>query len=562
MSLIKKSGLRPSLVISSCLLALSMCYMLFIFAPAELYLVNHSDMWFDIYTLGSVMGAVFSAGLILNILILLSAGIFSEKIFKILYSFEFVCLICFYIHGNFFVKSLPSLDGHYIDWNGFGLQKAVSLVIIAVLIIITLAVCIKSSFDSFNKISAGICGALLLLLVVTLFVEIFTAGDRNRLLQHKTTVSFTVKNEMLYSKDTNYIILLLDKLDSAELEYFAGLSPEYTDILDGFTYYRDAMGVFPRTKFAIPLILTGERYENKGYFEDYYINALESSPILKEAEKRDFVTGMYETTDNIRLGADDGRRFDNVVDEPLMLTSRKAFAFLIMRLVMFKYAPFILKGAFDAESIDLKSVRDSHCEYELFGWSDKAFYELLRSGEPELTDSRVFKYIHLEGAHSPFDIRGDMSAVADGEGSYEDKAEASLTVIEEFVSMLKEAGMYDNSVLIILADHGDQDGDAAVPHGTHGQNPLLLIKGRNEHHKMKTSLAPVYYMELQKAMIRLMEGRKGDEVFDVKEGDDPERLFYYYGIKDEKNMYEYRQSGRANDDNGFVETGNVYSWEP
>ena len=56
-----------------------------------------------------------------------------------------------------------------------------------------------------------------------------------------------------------------------------------------------------------------------------------------------------------------------------------------------------------------------------------------------------------------------------------------VKIIEQF-SRLKEKGVYDNSIIIVLADHGYIEG-----RDDGRQNPILYIKGLNEHHKMITS---------------------------------------------------------------------------
>ena len=79
-----------------------------------------------------------------------------------------------------------------------------------------------------------------------------------------------------------------------------------------------------------------------------------------------------------------------------------------------------------------------------------------------------------------------------GWGSYDDKILSTITFIEKYLNRIKESGQYDNSIIIILADHGNNGYD---PIGR--QNPILYIKGFDElHSEMIISDKKVSYEDL------------------------------------------------------------------
>ena len=83
----------------------------------------------------------------------------------------------------------------------------------------------------------------------------------------------------------------------------------------------------------------------------------------------------------------------------------------------------------------------------------------------------------------------------------------------DYVEHLRNSEAYDNTVLIVMSDHGyngslGQSGEATWMR----QCALLLIKGRNEHHDtMQISQAPISFEDLQEAYVRLLDGRRSDE---------------------------------------------------
>lgn len=66
-------------------------------------------------------------------------------------------------------------------------------------------------------------------------------------------------------------------------------------------------------------------------------------------------------------------------------------------------------------------------------------------------------------------------------GTYEGNVSACVTVIDRYLNKLKDAGVYDNSVIIIMSDHGyNADG------GTEGrQNPFLLLRAEEKKRHLK-----------------------------------------------------------------------------
>ena len=70
------------------------------------------------------------------------------------------------------------------------------------------------------------------------------------------------------------------------------------------------------------------------------------------------------------------------------------------------------------------------------------------------------------------------------------------------------------------------------------ENPILYIKGLNEHHKMITSQTPISYGDLVNGYIELLEGKKSTEIFkDIPK--DRERKYMYYVYGKENNMIGY-----------------------
>ena len=203
---------------------------------------------------------------------------------------------------------------------------------------------------------------------------------------------------------------------------------------------------------------------------------------------------------------------------------------------------FVILVLDTADSREFTSLLEEHPEYrEIFG--DFTYFE-------NTTGAYTLSLIHiLNGAHVPYIYDKDMNIINELDGTYEQSAQATMVGAMDYVEHLRNSEAYDNTVLIVMSDHGyngslGQSGEATWMR----QCALLLIKGRNEHHDtMQISQAPISFEDLQEAYVRLLDGRRSDEVFDWKEGDARERRFLRYSFLDDDHMQEYIQTGYASD---------------
>ena len=127
------------------------------------------------------------------------------------------------------------------------------------------------------------------------------------------------------------------------------------------------------------------------------------------------------------------------------------------KLVGFKNAPFELKKYceiyyknFLADERDI--VRDN-----IFRDDNDDFLKDINSATFTTSGDKFFKIYHVEGAHVPFVFDEKLNRVSDS--NYKKSVEGSMYLAKEFIDRLKENGVYDNSVVIILADHGFSEED-------------------------------------------------------------------------------------------------------
>jgi arylsulfatase A-like enzyme len=151
-----------------------------------------------------------------------------------------------------------------------------------------------------------------------------------------------------------------------------------------------------------------------------------------------------------------------------------------------------------------------------------------------------------------------MNIIPVSEGSYYKNIEASMTLANAYLQKLKDAGVYDNSAIIIMADHGSRilgPGEDDL----YKFNPIFMVKGIGEEHPYQVNYAPLSYEDLIQCYERLMDHKQSTECFDWKEGDHRVRRLIWSAWQMEHHMIEYTLDGYAWEYEKLFPTGREFN---
>ena len=531
------------------IIGLIISFMMFVYEPITMFLNNPNDLWFDINTLLPVVGVLFIICLFaifaiyLLIYFVTKKVIKKDKIFKYNLIVGFILLITTYIEGNYLAEMLPSLDGSTIIWSDYTKASIISLAVLGSVSVITGVLIKKIKLDKTITSLKYVSLAIGVMLLVSLLTTTMTKSDLNK----DINVTATTKNLENYSDDENFIIFLLDAVDSKMFDNVVKEN-KHTQLFKDFTYYPDTMAAYPFTRDSIPFILSGIWNNNEEEFAKYYTKALDNSKLLESLYNNNYDVNIYDT--EILYNSKNATKIKN-----LTLNNKynfRLFANQEIKYSLFKYLPFYLKKYSHIESMDFNKTKI--VENDVFDLDDIVYYENYLEKQLVKKDDKQFKFIHIEGGHVPFNLSEDVKYIKDGAGTYDQKLEGCIKIVEKYLNKLKESNVYNNSNIIIMADHGYSF------IGAEGrQNPILYIKGKNEEHKkMNVSDKAISYADLNSAYTDLLNGKKSNELFkDITNKRDRRYLFYIYNQED--HMIEYTQTGKAWDLNTLVKTGKEFN---
>ena len=290
------------------IISIVLSYMLFIYEPINMFASNTSDFWFDLKTLLFPSFILFGISFIIFVIIINLIYLIHKKLFRYLSIIEFIVFICTYIQGNYLVGELPVLDGTPIQWNSYLIQNIITIIIWIVVIISSIIMIKKLTINNYLKYSGYVTIAIFFMLSISLISVLITTDG----LEDKTVnTQATFKEYNKYSTNKNFIILLVDAIDSKAFEKSLNSNNEFKNMFDNFTYYPDTMSYYPFTHESIPQILSGKIYENDRELSEYSTQSMKKSYLINTLKDKDYSLNMY--TRDISFLDEQALEFNNFV---------------------------------------------------------------------------------------------------------------------------------------------------------------------------------------------------------------------------------------------------------
>ena len=528
-------------------ISLCLSFMLLFYEPLNIFANNLGDFWFDIYTFFPVVICQF----IISFLVLSLFFIIMRKIHKNVYIFFVVVAligtICTYVQGNFLAGSLPAIDGNWIDWDTYKTEKLISIILWLVVAASIIFVLYKFKFSKIEKVSMYASLVIIAMLASSIFGIVTVKGFFDK----RNPIVATTENINNMSSDKNFIIFLLDAVDSKTFNTQLEKTGKTKTIFKDFTYYPDTLAVYPFTKNSIPFILGGKWYENERDFDDYLADDLDNSPFLEKLEDNDYALNLYdyELNDYYKINYS---RFDNLEKND----SLDPISFFVeeSKLILYKYLPYQLKWRSRIDTLKFSAARKV-INQEHYDGNNIKNYERIKDDKFNIVEGNNFQFIHIEGAHVPYVYNANVERINQADGTYDGNVDACITIVEAYLNKLRENDVYDNSVIVIMTDHGYNI------YGLLGrQNPILYIKGINEKHEYQVSDKKISYTNLIDAFNQLIDGDKTDKIFENLNNE--ERRYLLYVFTTPEKMTEMLTKGKAWETEKMYETGKIFELEP
>lgn len=555
-----KSGELHSKIRGAIPCSLLLCFTFFVFGPLQLYISNRNEFWFK---LEHILPAVTVSFLVTLLFITVFLTFLPQRINKYVAAGIFGLGFALYIQGNFINYDYGVLDGTEIDWSSYG-KLGLLNTLIWILCVFTPVILSHFWTKQMKKVTNWIALSIVAIQVITSGILITTAYSPD--LPASSDITVTEKGMFSLSKEKNLVVFVMDSFDASYMNEVLEKRPEYKELFDDFTFYSNTLGGYPKTKGALPHILTGKRYDNSISYFDYLDQAFEETILFKDLTAEGYDAGVYTSARFLPSNAD--ACFINVINTTNNINAnKKPSSYMDLGLMMYKataftYFPHALKDKVWYYTGDFnKYIDKSNREKDLSPYvSDNvSFYEkLVSDGLLFENKSCAFRFYHLDGAHAPYNITEDVQYSKDGTSPIQESL-SSLNIVLKYIELLKQANVYDNTSIVIMADHGSVG---------LSQNPVLMIKQAGTDKVFSISSAPISFDDIVNTFLYLATDdfdKYQSNVFTWKDGDYRERSYWYFFWDDSMkskylpNIYEYVTAALASDSTNMVKTGKIYT---
>lgn len=501
-------------------LCIAISFMFCVFAPLDTFLTNQSEFWFHLLQLLPVLLISFAAmaGILYGLCLLAKR----TKIALYIYGFFFSILVFFYIQGNYIPRNYGVLNGVEIQWSDYPEYAVASRILFIITIALWLILCLKVKEKIYivGRYFSVILILIQLVTMVTLYVQ-------NNVLADQDTFSnrIVTEKEMFHlSKNKNILVFVLDTFDSDNMKHLleSENAEKYKELFADFTYYPNTLGAYPTTKGAMPYLLTGEWYENEKPYTQYVEEAYMDNKIYQALKENKYSIGVYTS---LLFLSSDSDLYLNVEEGSYKIANYASFLKKIYQLVAFNYMPHSFKKYFFIYTDDFSDLKKSSTKNEAFSSDVQTFDRQIEEQGFSLTEEgNCFRVYHLDGVHPPHTF--DEELLSDEKETYDvyDEAAGNCTLLSHFFKELKENDIYENSTIIVMADHGNIG---------YSQNPLFLIKNVEEQHDFQISEEKMSYEYFADLLISLAQNKRIDENYiSACQLDGKRRRFLYYSWDD------------------------------
>lgn len=498
-----------------------------IFTPSSLFLNNIEE--FSVSYL-KILPVILVVALLLTLGVYLAVIWFiNENNVIFISALIFALTLGLYFQGNFLNPKFSALDGTQIIWSDYAAEAIISVLFWCICILGSFfAVCFQK--DKMEKVIKYASYFLSLVQLISLAVLILANP-----LDKSTDYGMLKEGEFVLGKKENIVMFVVDTLQTDTMNEYL-MSEAYDAGLDDFTFFTDNVSGGAPTEQALPLLLTGYEYDPRQLEEEYMKEAWQETTLYDDLHSNGYDVRLY--TDAKLLPGCSEEMADNYgVIGSHWVNNYPQFGMQLYKLVNFYLFPQPFKRFF---WLSTNEIADE-IAYTFDGCSDRVgeqplFYQEMRASQGLKTDyEKAFRVYHFYGVHEPRYMNADLELIAEAGVSEQDALQGVMKIIYAYLGEMKKAGVYDNSMIIILGDHGRHE------KGNMENNSAVLVKRPGESHALEYSSAPIHFRNVVATIASNISddySKYGPGVYDIDENSDVERMHTINNSIRSRNVFE------------------------
>ena len=554
-------------------------FTIYFVAPLEIVAGASNDL---VYSMGDVWWVLLLPDLAIIAVITLVLTLLRGRAFSVGLALVFALGLCAYVQALCLNGGLPAANGDTIMWADYMDMQIVSSIVWIAIIVVAITFAVLRS-----RRTQGIVAIVAVCLVIVQSVGLASLAVTSALDGHTGSADAKVvmTEDQLYTVNPNHnvIVFILDTFDTAYLDrILKDYNPNILDGFDGFTNYENATSAMIPTRFAIPEMLTGQMPRFDEDYDTYVAERYERSSFLGDIYDANYSIGLY--TDSMRIAtlpADEQRAITNktanIHSLPNSMMNYWGCLYSLYQMGQYRDVPWPFKWAFwyYTDEINRSIVFGDEAtapEETVYVIDDVRYYNRLCEFGLTLEEGDydgAFRFIHLLGSHYPFSYDEEANFIGDDVSNVFRQTQGAIHIVYEYIDQLKELGVYENTTIIVTADHGYWT--ITLDPIKETSTPVMFVKPEQsaeaDARPMVTDEKPVSHLDLQATILDAMgldysEYSTRDEWagYSMFRDIDPNRKRYYLTTDSLEDLTavqfrEYLIDGNALDWNNWSETG-------
>ena len=478
--------------------------------PLQAFLGNASLYTFGLARLVFELGVVFAVlSLALFLLLLLSARFFRGALHGIILG----AAACVYLESGVLSAGLPEINGAFAPELAVASRGVLDCAVWAALIIGGLVACRwLCRWGHLVALGLLVLGLASLLDVRRDDAPVESGGRAGGLAGGFEWQRDVVEN-FRFSRERNVLVFILDSMPGNVSTEAMKSSPELEAKFSGFVAFTNNVAMHDCTKRGLPGLMTGRYFDPRTSSKAEYpmsIYGPESFlvPYVAAGAEVSFVPdflpyGFTNAKVEKRVEAKGKQKHGWAA---LLLRSKEVPYLSLFDVTVFRIAPYVAKAPFLYAKIrhDPMFGKD-----ESNFWYEHAMYPRLAAA-PLTSSKTVLGVFHTRGAHPPllFDQDGRRlpPEAAWGENALEKLVRNPLYNLGKLMDTLRERGIYDKSLVVVVADHGV----GIAPHapGHHpSESAVLWVKPEGSTGQFAYCGTPTGYERISSLMRAAVAGK-------------------------------------------------------
>lgn len=533
--------------------AIAFVFTFFVFGPFELYI---SNMSFFAFSCKYLIPPVVIAGLILTAAVTLILVLLRGKVYNYAVSLVFSVTLAGYIQGNFLNIDHGTLDGSEVVWQNFKVPAMLNLLFWAAIIMIPLALQFFSRKlwkNAVRIVSVIIIGAQAAALVSLLVTAKFTNVSDD---------GFLTKDSIYeVAPEKNVIFFLLDRFDKRYADIQFEKYPELKEEFKGFTYYENFTGSYSRTCPSVAYFLTGVKCDYTIPMSDYFKKAWSEGTFLSDIKNAGYETKIYSEITYMMEKSEYGKEEISNIGSPTHSADPMKILSAMYGLSAYRYMPEMMKPYYHVYTGDISYgfiYGGEESRNNIYSTDDILFRKELNEKGVSVKENSAgsFIFYHLQGAHDPFRMDENcqpMQGMEYSETGRHKQIRGNLDTVFHYIEELKKLGVYDDTTIIISADHArtgymtELDGERVLalfvkPAGADGSEPMKRSHKQITQDNLRASIVSYFGLD---------SSAYGRTIEDIGENEEVIRYFWMNGSNELKtkrdvNLITYKITGDAN----------------